>query len=167
MEWVIDYDYEILYKSGKENVIINVFSYIHINTLSSLSNNIIWKSFITEYWKNSFKNLIKEMKKKKEIYIWYMIENKLLYYRIDEYESWRFCISNISYQNMIIYENHDLSITDHSDFVQIYNKIARSYYWSGMSKDIWKYVKECDACQRMKISNKSFIDELHLLSISQ
>ena len=96
-----------------------------------------------------------------------MIENKLLYYRTDEYEPWRLCIPNISYRNMVIHENHDLSIADHLGFIQIYSKIARSYYWPGMSKDIRKHVKECDACQRTKASTQSSLGELHLLSIPQ
>ena len=165
MEWVADYDCEILYKSGKENVVADVFSRIHISALSSLPNNIIRKSFITGYRKDPFKSLIKEMEEKKGIFTWYTIENKLLYYRIDEYESWRLCILNISYRNIVIYENHDLSIAGHPDFVQIYSKIARSYYWPGMSKDIRKHVKECDACQRTKASSQSSIGELHPLLI--
>ena len=69
MERVADYDCEILYKSGKENVIIDIFSLIHINALSSLSNNNIRKSFITGYQKDPFKSLIKKMEEKKGIFI--------------------------------------------------------------------------------------------------
>ena len=87
MERVVDYDYEILYKPGKENVVVDAFSCIHINALSSLPNNIIRKSFITGYRKDPFKNLIKEVEEKKGIFTRYMVENKLLYYRTDEYES--------------------------------------------------------------------------------
>ena len=69
MERAADYDCEILYKSGKENVIVDAFSRIHINALSSLPNNNIRKSLITGYRKDSFKSLIKEMKEKKGIFI--------------------------------------------------------------------------------------------------
>ena len=68
MKRAVDYDYEILYKSGKENVVADALSRIHINVLSSLSNNNIRKSFITEYRKNPFKNLIKEVEEKKETF---------------------------------------------------------------------------------------------------
>ena len=66
----------------------------------------------------------------------------MLYYRTDEYEPWRLCIPDILYRNTIIHDNHDLPITDRPGFVQTYSKIARSYYWPGMSKDIRKHVKE-------------------------
>ena len=162
-----DYDCEILYKSGKENVIADAFSRIHISTLSSLPSNSIRKSFITGYRKSPFKSLIKEMEKKKGTFTRYTIENKLLYYRIDEYESWRFCIPDIPYRNTVIHDNHDLPIAGHPGFVQTYSKIARSYYWPGISNDIRKYVKECDACQRTKASNQPPVGELHPLSIPQ
>ena len=166
MERVVDYDCEILYKPGKENVVADAFSRIHISALSSLSSNNIRKSFIIGYRKDSFRSLIKEVEEKKGIFTRYMVENKLLYYRTDEYEPWRLCIPNISYRNMVIHENHDLSIAGHPGFVQTYSKIARSYYWPGMSKDIRKHVKECDACQRTKVSNQSPVGELHPLPIS-
>ena len=167
MERAADYDCEILYKSGKENIVVDALSCIHINALSSLPSNNIRKSFITGYRKDSFKSLIKKVEEKKGIFTRYTIENKLLYYRTDEYEPWRLCIPNIPYRNTIIHENHDLSIIDHLGFVQTYNKIARSYYWPRMSKDIRKHIKKCDACQRTKTSNQPPIDELHPLPISQ
>ena len=129
MEWVADYDCEILYKSGKETVVLDAFSRIHISTFSFLSSNSIWKSFITRYRKDPFKSLIKEMEEKKGIFIRHTIEDKLLYYRTDEYEPWRLYILNTPYRNIVIHDNHDLSMVDHSSFIQIYNKITRFYYW--------------------------------------
>jgi hypothetical protein len=57
---------------------------------------------------------------KKGAFTRYTVENKLLYYRTDEYESWRLCIPDISYRNTIIHENHDLPIAGHPGFVQTY-----------------------------------------------
>src|SRR5947207_11059299 len=167
MERAADYDCEILYKPGKENVVADTLSHIHISALSSLPNNTIRKSFITGYRKDPFKSLIKEMEEKKGTFTRYMVENKLLYYRTDEYEPWRLCIPNIPYRNTVIHENHDLPIAGHPGFIQTYSKIARSYYWPGMSKDIRKHVKECDACQRTKASNQPPVGELHPLPIPQ
>jgi hypothetical protein len=47
MERAADYDFKILYKPGKENVVPDALSLIHISALSSLPSNNIRKSFIT------------------------------------------------------------------------------------------------------------------------
>jgi len=76
-----------------------------------------------------------------------MINDKLLYYRTDEYENWRLCLSDVPYRQQVIHDNHDLAIAGHPGFIQTYNKIARLYYWPNMSTDIRKHTKECDPCQ--------------------
>ena len=167
IECAADYDYEILYKFGKENIVADALSRIHINALSSLPTNATRTAVIKDYRKESFASLIKEMEGKKGTYTRYTIEDGLLYYRTDEYEPWRLYLPNIEYWNTVIHENHDLPIADHPGFVQTYNKIARSYYWPGMSKDIRKHIKECNACQRTKSSTQPPIGELHSLPIPQ
>jgi len=167
MERVADYDCEILYKPGKENVVADALSRIHIAPLSSLPNNTIRKAITDGYRKEPFKSLIKEVEEKRGTYTRYTVENKLLYYRTDEYEQWRLCLPEIEYRNQIIHDNHDLAIAGHPGFIQTYNKIARSYYWPRMNKDIRKHVKECDACQRTKASTKPPIGEVVSLSISE
>ena len=145
----------------------DALSRIHISALSSLPSSTIRSAVIKGYRKEPFASLIKEVEKKKGTYERYTVENGLLYYRTDEYEPWRLCLPDIEYRNTVIHENHDLSIAGHPGFVQTYSKIARSYYWPGMSKDIRKHTKECDACQRTKSSTQPPIGELHPLPIPQ
>ena len=160
MERAADYDCEILYKPGKENVVADALSRIHINILSSLPNSTTWNAILKAYQKEPFKGLIKEVEEKKGIYKRYTIENKLLYYRTDETEPWRLCLPDTEFRRTIIHENYDLSIAGHPRFVQTYSKIARAYYWPGMHKDIRRHTKECDACQKMKPSTQPPSGEL-------
>jgi len=139
MERAADYDCEILYKPGKENVVADALSRIHINVLSSLPDSATRNAIIKAYQQEPFGSLIKEVGERKGTHTRYTIENKLLYYRADETEPWRLCLPNTEFRKTVIHENHDLPIAGHPGFIQTYSKIARAYYWPGMHKDIRKH----------------------------
>jgi hypothetical protein len=165
MERAADYDCEILYKPGKENVVADALSRIHINALSSLPNSATKNAIVKAYQQEPFRSLIKEVEEKKGTYTRYTIENKLLYYRADETEPWRLCLPDTEFRKTVLHENHELPIAGHPGFVQTYSKIARAYYWPGMHKDIRKHTQECDACQRTKASTQPPIGELQPMPI--
>ena len=48
----------------------------------------------------------------------------------------------------IMFMTHNHETGAHFGVDAMYNKIAERYYWKGMYKDIKKYVRYCDACQR-------------------
>src|SRR5438552_14276573 len=146
MERAADYDCEILYKPGKENVVADALSRIHINVLSSLPDSATRNAIIKAYQQKPFGSLIKEVGERKGTHTRYTIENKLLYYRADETEPWRLCLPDTKFRKTVIHENYDLLIAGHPGFIQTYSKIARAYYWPGMHKDIRKHTQECDAC---------------------
>jgi hypothetical protein len=79
-----------LYKPGKENVVIDALSRIRINMLCSLSTKDLEMEIKDSYNHSLLSNLIKKIEGKiettdEEITIKYTINDRLLYYRIDEY----------------------------------------------------------------------------------
>jgi len=64
MEKAADYDCEILYKPGKENVVADVLSRIHINILTLLPNKSVTSQVISGYQQEPFKSLIKGVQEK-------------------------------------------------------------------------------------------------------
>jgi hypothetical protein len=167
MEKAADYDCEILYKPGKENVVADALSRITINALSPAPNKSITSAIIKAYRREPFKSLITGVERKDGTSTRYTIKEKLLYYRTDEYEHWRLCLPDIPYRQQVIHDNHDLAIAGHPGFVQTYSKIARLYYWPNMSQDIRKHTRECDACQRTKASTRPPAGELQPLPIPE
>jgi len=166
MEQAADYDCEILYKPGKENVVADALSRIQINALSPLPTKTLNVQVIEGYKKEPFSSLIQRVGEKGGTTERYKIgKENLLYYRTDEYETWRLCLPDIPYRKKVIHENHDLAIAGHPGFLQTYAKIARLYFWPGMSADIRKHTKECDACQRTKPSTQKPSGELQPLPI--
>jgi hypothetical protein len=166
MEQAADYDCEILYKPGKENVVADALSRIQINALSPLPTKTLNTQITQGYKHEPFRTLIQNIDEKGGTTERYKVDkDKLLYYRTDEYEPWRLCIPDIPYRKQIIHENHDLAIAGHPGFIQTYAKIARLYYWPNMSADIRRHTKECDACQRTKPSTQKPSGELRPLPI--
>ena len=50
----------------------------------------------------------------------------------------------------LLQEQHDTAYSGHPSHSVLYAELARHYFWPGMSKDVKKYVKSCDTCQRQK-----------------
>ena len=150
----MDYDCEILYKPGKENVVVDALSQVRINMLCPLPTNELRQQVIEGYKDSSLGNLIKVVEEEKETTDKYTIDYGLLYYRIDEYSPWRLCLSDIPFRQTVIHDNHDLAIAGHPGYAKIYSKIARTDYWPNMSSDVRKHVQQYDACQRTKAINQ-------------
>jgi len=50
----------------------------------------------------------------------------------------------------IIWLHHDILVAGHGGRWKTMELVIRNYWWLGVTKDIEKYMEECDMCQRMK-----------------
>lgn len=62
---------------------------------------------------------------------------------------------------------HDSPSAGHPGIVGTYKRIKKNFYWHGIKKDIIKWVKECDTCQRNKAENVSYHGLLQPLPIRE
>ncbi len=49
---------------------------------------------------------------------------------------------------------HDVLVAKHEGILKMTELVTRNYQWLGVTKDIEKYMKECDLCQKMKIKQR-------------
>ena len=50
----------------------------------------------------------------------------------------------------IIRLHHDTPIARHGEQWKMVELVTRNYWWPGVTKEVKRYVEECDQCQRMK-----------------
>ena len=74
--------------------------------------------------------------------------SKRLHYKDDPH--WRLCIPQGPLRQKLLYLNHSAASAGHPGRDKTYSRLSRLYYWPGMRRDVAKYVKTCDCCQRSK-----------------
>ena len=61
--------------------------------------------------------------------------------------------------------HHSISITGHGEKQKTTELVMRNYWWSGVTKDVGKYMEECNLCQKMKNRTKVLVKKLKLSEI--
>jgi hypothetical protein len=62
--------------------------------------------------------------------------------------------ANDELRQMVLHECHDAPYAGHVGTRRTLKNVQRYFYWAGMARDVARYVKECDSCQRNKSSNR-------------
>jgi len=61
--------------------------------------------------------------------------------------------------------HHDIPVAGHGGRWKTMELVMRSYWWSGVTRDVWRYVDSCDVCQRMKNRMEAPVGKLKLSEI--
>lgn len=73
--------------------------------------------------------------------------------------SWKEVVPS-EYREKVIADNHDEPTAGHLGIFKTYRRVALSYYWPGMHRDIAKYVGSCNTCLQYKTQNHATLGEM-------
>ncbi|KAL4383496.1 hypothetical protein GQ457_15G026350 [Hibiscus cannabinus] len=149
-KWVsklLGYDYEILYKPGKENSAADALSRVVSTTyLAALTipQSHIWDEIRNVAVDHPYMKKIGKLAREKPgtPYAWRM---GLVFYKN------RVVVPpNSDIIRTLLREFHDSQMGGHSGVLRTYKRLAQQFYWPSMHRTIREYVSSCDVCQRTK-----------------
>ena len=148
---MLGYDFEIVYKKGKENIVANALSRKDekdealLRTLSIVQEH--WVVEAKEEWQNDVatSNLIQKIKSDHS-----SLDNFCLNGDIIWYKECLYLYNNSTLKHKILKELHESIIGGHSRFLKTYHRVKQDFFWEGLKGDVQKFVVECLVCQRNK-----------------
>jgi hypothetical protein len=167
-KWVTNlfgYDYDIIYKKGKDNVVADALSRKYEYDRSHFSLSFIvpdWLQFVRQEWLHDPKSShpIQQLQSNapaSPMYSW-------LHYEL-RYKGCLYLSKQSKLKSTIIYELHATPTAGHSGFTKTYDRVKRSFFWDGMKQDIINFFAECDVCQCNKGETVKYLGTLQPLPI--
>ena len=65
----------------------------------------------------------------------------------------------------VIWLYHNVPAAGHGGKWKIVELVTRNYWWPGVTRDVGKYVEECDVCQRIKNRTEELAEKLKLSKV--
>jgi hypothetical protein len=138
-KWVtklFGYDYEIIYKKDKDNVVANALSrkYEEEGSLCSLSFIVpYWLQAVHQEWLQDPKSshLIQQLQTKASAPLGYSwIQDEL------RYKGHLYLSKQSKLKSTVLSELHATPTVGHPGFTKTYDRVKRSFFWDGMKQDI-------------------------------
>jgi hypothetical protein len=141
------YDYEIIYKKGKENVVSNALSRKYEEDMSLFSLPFILVDWLKAACREWFQDpkislLIQQLQQYPHASLGYSWHNEELCYKGRLYLR-----KQCHFKSTMLSEFHSSPTTGHSTFHKTYEWIKCSFFLEGMKHDIHTFVVECDTFQ--------------------
>jgi hypothetical protein len=141
------YDYEIIYKKGKENVFANTLSQKYEDEGSLFSLSFIvpdWLHAMCQEWLHDPKisHLIQQLQANSPVSQGYSWHNDELRYKVRLYLS-----KQSQLKSTVLSELHATPTAGHSWFTKTYDWVKLYFFWDGMKKNVHTFVEKCDVFQ--------------------
>ena len=154
-KWVaklLGYDYEIIFRPGRENSAADALSRRQESPLLAalhFSEVDIWKQIREASKSDSYVQLLgkKAGDPPHGNLTW---RDGLLLYKGKVVVP-----ADHSLRAKLLYEVHDSKVGGHSGILRTYRRLQQQFYWPKMHKAVQEYVQKCEVCQRIKPETKA------------
>jgi hypothetical protein len=163
---ILGYDFEIVYKKGKQNVVADALSRKDEDVEAFLcAISIIQPDWIIEArdeWKNDEKvwTLIQRLQQDSSASDTFTWKNDSLWYKDRLY-----LCKNSQLKQKVLLELHTSPVGGHSRFLKTYHRVKKDFFWDGLKTDVQRFVAECLVCQQNKVETIKTPGLLQPLSI--
>ncbi|XP_077219125.1 uncharacterized protein LOC143853291 [Tasmannia lanceolata] len=153
LQKLVGYNYKIIYKPGRENVVADALSRCTDSKLFAFTmpyTNIIHniqKEIVND---PHTQTLLAELQATPATNPHYTLKNGVLYYKNRVYLP-----PTSSLKTVVFKELHSTPSGGHSGYTRTLARIRQSFYWQRMRKNIQFWVGECLICQQSKYSTRS------------
>lgn len=147
---LLEFDYEIQYREGKDNLAADALSRVEGSEVLSMAISVmdcdLMKKIQSSYEHDpQIKELIAELKKKPDYKKHFTWKQDTL-----RRKSKLVIPNNGELRQTILNWLHKSSSGGHSGRDATHQRVKSLFYWKGMSKDIQYYIRHCSVCQQCK-----------------
>ena len=168
-EFLSQFDFEIVYKPGKQNTVADALSrradhqqVINISSVSCTLPELIRQAYPNDNKCLSILNQLKSnLNTNLNICMQYQVIDGLIYNKAKQI----YVPNNEQIKQILLQSHHDDKLSGHVGISKTYELISRQYFWDGMYDDVKKYVVSCLPCQMNKPRNSSKLGLLQPLPI--
>jgi len=172
LDVLADYDFDVHYKPGRENVVADALSRGAARTMELATvSSVVPQGNLLDTIRNGyaaddyFKQVLEVLDGKeqesdaKHVRKWRkrfrkVAEDGLIYDM--QGENPRLCIPNSGKLRFkLLQDHHDAPIAGHYGIERTLGRLKRLYWWPSIRADVTRYVTSCEACQRNKPRNKA------------
>jgi hypothetical protein len=149
---ILGYDFEIVYKKGKKNVLVDALSrkdeYVEAFLCVISIIQLDWIIEARDEWKNDEKvwTLIQRLQQDSSASDTFTWKNDSLWYKDRLY-----LCKNSQLKQKVLLELHTSPVGGHLGFLKTYHRVKKDFIWDGLKTDVQTFVEECLVCQENKV----------------